>query len=200
MKNSSASAPVRGSDLHGRFLKKIVLAFLLIITPLPAFAQAEAAIGILVVDMQRVQRDSEAAISVREQSDALRAELEQIIAERAQKISAEEASLAKERADLSEEEFAQRVRDFEKRVFANRDFAQRESGKLQRLLAQAGNTLRRRIAPILTEIMRERQAQLMLDTSQVVLSADSLDVTEEVLQRLNAVLPTLVLAPARVPE
>jgi len=200
MKNSSASVLARGSNLRGRFFQRIALAFLLVVAGLPAFAQSDAGIGILVVDMQRVQRDAAAAVSVREQSDALRTELETIIAERAQQITAEEATLAEERADLSDAEFAERVRAFEERVFANRDFAQRESGKLQTLLAQASNTLRRRIAPILAAIMRERGAQLMLDTSQVVLSADTLDVTEEVLLRLDAALPTLVLAPASAPE
>lgn len=196
MTSSSASAPVRVSEL----LKRAALALALIIGCLPAAAQQAVDFGILVVDMQRVQRDSAAAISVREQSDALRTELEQIIADRAEAISTEEADLAERRGDLTEEEFRERVLAFEERVFANRDFAQRESGKLQTLMAQAGNTLRRRIAPILAEVMRERGAQLMLDTSQVVLSADTLDVTEEVLQRLDAALPTMVLAPTRIPE
>jgi len=97
-------------------------------------------------------------------------------------------------------EFRGRVRDFEKKVFANRDFAQQESAKLQAVLAQASNQLRREIAPILAQLLREREAKLMLDKSQVILSADTLDVTDEVLKRLDAAMPTMLLAPLNAAE
>jgi len=101
---------------------------------------------------------------------------------------------------LTASEFRARVREFEKKVFANRDFAQQGSEKLQAVRTQASNRLRREIAPILAQLMRERQAQLMLDKSQVILSADTLDVTDEALERLDAAMPTMRLAPLEPPE
>jgi outer membrane protein len=163
-------------------------------------AQTSKDIGILVVDMQRIQRDSSAAISVREQTAAMRTNLEKTIAERAREISSEEAELAELRQRLTTDEFRARVRNFEEKVFANRDFAQRESSKLQSLLAQASTRLRREIAPILAQLLREREAQLMLDSSQVILNAETLDVTDEVIQRLDEAMPTMILAPVPAPE
>lgn len=170
--------------------------FLVLLTLVPmASAQDERDIGILVVDMQRIQRDAAAAIGVREQSAVLRVQLEKAIADRARAISEEEATLAEMRERLGADEFRERVREFEQKVFANRDFAQRESGKLQASLADANKRLRREIAPILAALLREREAQVMLDTSQVLLSSEALDVTDEVIKRLNDVLPTMILGP-----
>ena len=201
MTSSSGSRPARASRWLERLRFGAVLFLVLLSMPAPrAMAQDAADIGILVVDMQRIQRDASAAISVREQSAALRSNLEKTIADRARAISSEEAELAELRKRLTTDEFRARVRNFEEKVFANRDFAQRESSKLQGLLAQASTRLRREIAPILAQLLRERKAQLMLDSSQVILNAETLDVTEEVIKRLDEAMPTMILAPALAPE
>lgn len=200
MTNSSVSRQGRASDRRYHLFIRFALSLLVAAQVSIAAAQDSPGIGVLVVDMQRIQREALAATSVREQSAAMRSELEKAITERAAAISREEAELAEIRKRLSTEEFAERVRDFEEKVFANRDFAQRESGKLQALLADASTRLRRRIAPILATLMRERNAQLMLDTSQVVLSAEALDVTEEVIRRLDEAVPTMDLTPEQEPQ
>jgi len=209
MMNSSASPPVRASDqmtlretICRRPLFGVVSLFSILIFLAPATAQEtnDENIGVLVVDMQRIQRDAAAAVNVREQSTAMRAELEAMVAERAKAISKEEAELAELRERLEPDEFRQRVREFEKKVFANRDFAQQGSTKLQAVRVQASNQLRRAIAPILAQLLRERRAQLMLDKSQVILSVDTLDVTDEALKRLDSALPTMRLAPLTPPE
>ena len=207
--SSSASPPARASDLMlklGMQFRRLLMGavFFVSLSPLqaPVSAQesADGNIGILVVDMQRIQRDAAAAKSVRAQSAAKRAELEETIGERARATSVEEAELAELRERMTAAEFRERVREFEKKVLANRDFAQQESAKLQSVLAQASNRLRREIAPILAQLLRERQAKLMLDKSQVILSADTLDVTDEVLERLDAAMPIMNLAPLKAPE
>jgi len=209
MMNSSASPPARASDqmtlrekICWRPLFGVVFLFSILIFLAPATAQEtnDENIGVLVVDMQRIQRDAAAAVNVREQSTAMRAELEAMVAERAKAISKEEAELAELRERLEPDEFRQRVREFEKKVFANRDFAQQGSTKLQAVRVQASNQLRRAIAPILAQLLRERRAQLMLDKSQVILSVDTLDVTDEALKRLDSALPTMRLAPLAPPE
>jgi len=200
MTSSSASRLARASNMTGRFLFGAALCILMVMPLRMAWAQDVQNFGILIVDMQRIQREAVAAISVRDQTAALRAQLEKTIAERAKAISREETELAELRERLSNSEFRARVLAFEEKVFANRDFAQRESANLQSQLAGANNRLRRQIAPILATIMRERDAQVMLDSSQVVLSAEVLDITEEVIERLNLVMPALVLESEKAEE
>ena len=209
MTNSSVSPLARASDLMPAMelqLRRLLMGAVFIVSlavvlnPLSAQEQTDGNIGVLVVDMQRIQRDAAAATSVREQSAAMRADLEETIGERARAISVEEAELAELRERMTTAEFRERVREFEKKVFANRDFAQQESAKLQAVLAQASNRLRREIAPILAQLLQEREAKIMLDKSQVILSADTLDVTDEVLRRLNETVPSMRLVPLNVAE
>ena len=200
MMSSSGSPLVRASKAFGRLLSVVTLA---VFTALPhgqVVAQEDNNIGILVVDMQKVQRDAAASVSVTEQIAVLRSELGAAIAKRSEAINREETELAKERDKLTAEELRTLARQFERKVFAHRDFEQQETTKLQLLQAQARAAIRGRIIPILTSVMRERNAQIMLDKTQVVLSNEALDVTDEVLNRLNEALPTLILSPPRDPE
>ena len=194
--NSSGSRRARGSSNLRRRLRGAVFACVvgtLFGQPTPVRAQDAADPVVLIVDMQRLQRDSAAAKSIREQSTAIRQAIERAMAEREEAMRAEEKKLAELRENLDTAEFRERVQVFEKTVFEHRDFAQRETAKLQNALSEASNRLRGKIAPILAELMRERRAQVMLDSSQVVLSIGQLEVTDEVIRRLDVIAPTLSL-------
>jgi len=193
MTNSSASRRERASKMMRRYLGAAFALCLMGVPTHDTFAQQEPAPVILIVDMQRIQRESAAATSIREQSAALRVEIEKTVSERAKIISAEEEELAELRARMTTAEFQERVRAFEQKVFANRDFAQGETAKLQAALADASNRLRGEIAPILAAVMRERKAQVMLDSGEVVLSLDGLDITNEVISRLDEAVPEMTL-------
>ncbi len=199
MMNSSALRQVQGSRFPFRIFIAGLMAYVSVFAANYALAQDERDIGILVIDMQKVQRDAAASVSVAAQIAELRDELEAIIAERSQEISREETELADERGQLTIEELRTRARAFERKVFAHRDFEQQETAKLQLLQAKAREAIRGRMLPILAEIMREQRAEIMLDKTQVVLSKDTLDVTEEVLRRLNEAMPKLVISPQRDP-
>lgn len=197
--NSSGFRRERVSKSLQRQLLGVFLACLMGYSPIAASAQDQGADPsikpvVLIVDMQKVQRDSAAAKSVREQSTAIRLDIEKTIAAREALIRTEEKELAELREKLSADEFRERVRQFETKVFANRDFAQGESAKLQAALSDASTRLRGKIAPILATLMKERGAQVMLDSSQVVLSIGRLEITDEVIERLDAEVPTLTLS------
>lgn len=197
--NSSGFRRERVSKSLQRQLLGVFLACLMGYSPIAASAQDQGADPsikpvVLIVDMQKVQRDSAAAKSVREQSTAIRLDIEKTIAAREALIRTEEKELAELREKLSADEFRERVRQFETKVFANRDFAQGESAKLQAALSDASTRLRGKIAPILATLMKERGAQVMLDSSQVVLSIGRLEITNEVIERLDAEVPTLTLS------
>jgi len=200
MMSSSASPQARVSKTLRQFSTATAIVAFFMLSLASVMAQESANIGVLVVDMQKAQRDGAASLSVTEQIATLRSELESIISERSKEISREEAELAEERRQLTASELRARAREFEKKVFAHRDFEQREAAKLQLIQAQARAAIRGQIIPILADVLREQNAQIMLDKSQVVLSKETLDVTDEVIARLNEAMPTMVLTPLREPE
>ena len=188
--SSSASAPARASSLRAALLA----ALLALAAPTGAArAQDVPDPAVIVVDMERLQRDAAAARSIREQSDARRREIQAAMAEREAAIRAEETKLAEERENLDPAEFRQRVERFEAQVFETRAFARQETARLQAALTGASQQLRRRMLPILADVMRERRAQVLLDSGQVVLSIQGIDVTAEVIERVDAAVPAMTL-------
>ena len=168
---------------------------LLCAAPVAAQQQdAAPAVTVLVVDMQRIKSDTAAGRDMLNKTVEIRKRIQDAIAARAESLREEEQRLAEERDSLDPADFRERVRAFEQQVFANREFSERESRRLQLVLSRASGMLRERATLVLAAIMREREAELLLDATQIVLSADRLDITNEAIRRLDAVMPEMPIA------
>lgn len=127
---------------------------------------------------QRVSQDLET------ESDALSEETRKI----EQALEEEERSLTAKRATMSPEEFRALADAFDEKVVAlrtDRDAAQQNF--VQRY-EDAQRSFYNRIGPILGRVMQERSAVVILDKRNVLLSVNAIDVTDAVIQRINAEL------------
>jgi Skp family chaperone for outer membrane proteins len=101
-------------------------------------------------------------------------------------LLAEERALTDRRAQLPPEDFRPLAQAFDEkvqRVRAEQDEKERTLAELreegrQRFLQQA--------VPILSDILRERGALVLLDRREVFLSADAIDITDAAIARLDA--------------
>ena len=144
---------------------------------------------------QRVQQELDAA------STALSAENREIEAE----LTAEELRLTEVRAQMSAEEFRPLADEFDARVEAIRA----EQDAKARGLAVAADRAQTRffdlIVPVLLEVVQQRGAAVIMDSRAVLLSAETVDITEVVIQRVDEVLgdggegPVLDLRPIPAP-
>ena len=192
MTSSSASLPVRASDIGRRAGVAALFACLLLTSPPLAAQTAEDGdrrVPVLIVDMQRIKSETSAGRDMRSKTIEIRRRIQAGIAERSERLRAEEQRLAEERESLDPEDFRRQVISFEQQVFANREFSEQESRRLQGLLSTASTMLREQATAVLAEIMRERRAEVMLDSTQIVLSVDRLDITEEAIRMLDRVFP-----------
>ncbi len=143
---------------------------------------------ILTIDSERVFGVS--AIG-RKITSELEADLEALATENRSieaELTAEEQALTTQRAKLSPEEFrplADAFDDKVQRIRTEQDAKQRD---LQARRDAERQNFIERIAPILAAIGRERGAIVILERRSVVLSAESADVTDEVITRINAAL------------
>ncbi len=156
----------------------------------PVVAQDEKT-PILVVDMLRIRSDTAAGKDMAQKINDFRQRIDADLAERGAALRREEQRLAEERPKLSVDEFNSRVRAFEQQVFANREFSERASRRLQLVRATGTKLLRERVTAVLAKIMVARDAQVMLDASQIVISVDRLDITDEAIKRLDVVFPSV---------
>ena len=155
-----------------------------------ALAQETAAppSPVMTTDSERVFGTSEIGRKI---TGELEAELEGLVAENRQieaDLTAEEQSLTTKRSQMQPTEFRALADEFDARVQRIRA----EQDAKQRALQAKREAERQNfidvIAPILTSIGRERGAIVILERRSVVLSADSADITDEVIARINATL------------
>jgi len=181
----------------GRRAGVLALCVCLFLTPLPVAAQTDddedRRVPVLIVDMQRIKSETSAGRDMRSKTIEIRRRIQAGIAARSESLRAEERRLAEERESLDPEDFRRQVVSFEQQVFANREFSEQESRRLQGLLSRASALLREQATAVLAEIMRERKAEVMLDSTQIVLSVDRLDITDEAIRMLDRVLPEIPL-------
>lgn len=146
-------------------------------------------IGIL--DVQKVMRTSKAATSIRSQVEKLRKRYQADLKREEDALRKENEELGRQRAILSPEAFNERRKAFEQRAGQ----AQRKVQSLRRDLDQAVNTamlkVRRAMIEESAKIAERRKINIIIPKSLAVLSAKNLDVTTEILARLDKRLPSV---------
>lgn len=141
--------------------------------------------GILLLDQERLFAQSLFGARVQDEIDAagqaLALENRAIEAE----LTAEELALTEARADLPLEEFRALAEDFDARVEAIRTEQDAKSRQLTAAIDAARLQFFDLAVPILLEIVRDRGAAVILDSRSVLLAADTVDITDEAILRVN---------------
>lgn len=168
--------------------------------PTAAFAQAAAAqTSIIVVDMDRVGSDSAAGKSgqtqLKSKLDSLQARGKTL----ADQLRSEEETLLKARQanTMAPDAFQAKVKELQtKQNSARTELGNREN-ELQRSQAYVRQQIFNAVGPIVQAVMRERGASIVLAREAALAVSPTLDVTAEVIRRLDAALPRVnATAPA----
>jgi outer membrane protein len=148
-----------------------------------------------VIDYQRILRDAAAARSIRDQIEARRKSYQEEISKQEQELHEEDKAFAKQRSVLTPEAFAEKRREFEQRVADVQKLVQERRRTLDNVSVAALNEVKKALIEVVTSIADERGFNLVLPTSDVLFFARKIDLTDEVLAKLDARLPDV-----RVPQ
>ncbi|MGC9368856.1 MAG: OmpH family outer membrane protein [Paracoccaceae bacterium] len=162
---------------------------------------------IVTVDQERLFSGSAYGQSlldeIEKQAAALAAENRKIEAE----LTAEEKQLTEDRPDMAPEEFRKLAAEFDDKVVGIRDAQDAKARDIVRAREEVQQQFYQDVLPILTEVVRERGALVVLESRSVVLSAGQIDVTTEAIRRIDAQLapeagdaPDLQPAPGAAPD
>ena len=146
---------------------------------------------IAVLDIDRILEQSRAAQSVRPQVDRLRKEFQAEVKRREGLLREADEELKKKRSILTPEAYAQRRRELEERAKRAQADVQSRRRRLEQALNTARAELRRSMLQVVTDLAGERKIDLVLPRTSVVLSARTLDITAETLERLDEKLPSI---------
>jgi Skp family chaperone for outer membrane proteins len=160
----------------------------------PARELPPAGTAIVVADVVTILRDAQAVQGIRTQIDRQRNTYKAELQKQENELRNADQELAKQRSILSPEAFAQRRRELEKRV----SDAQQSVQDRRRSLDTGFNTAMQKVndamVQVIGEIVSEKNYQIVLTKTQVVIVQTALDITPEVLRRLNRKLPTVAVS------
>jgi outer membrane protein len=156
-------------------------------------APAPMSLTVLVVDVQALLQNSKAAKMVRGQIEQKRNEYTKEISHPEEALRAERDAIQRQQASLSADALNQKGREFQQKV---NDLERNVQGKRQALEKSNGEALSKiqeEMLKIITDIAKQRKANLVLQRSDIVLFDQNFDVTDEVLEKLDEQMPTLTV-------
>lgn len=167
--------------------------------PLCARAQQAAPPVIITVDVQQILHDSLVAKDVQAQMDERTEGYTRQVTQQENDLQKTQDELEKERTTLAPDVFNTRMRDFQQRYDALDNRVQTTRQALQQSYNDAMTKVENTALQIIADIAAERKANLVIAKAAVLFEAQDLDITQEVIKRLDAKLPEIQLAAPQEP-
>ena len=151
---------------------------------------------IAVVDIQAVMQTAEAPKGIRAQMQKAQAGFQQGLQGKNDELKKLDQDLQAQRSVLAPEAFQQRQREFEQKVADAQREVQERRGKLDSVFNNAFQEVEAAVVQIVNQMAKESGTTLVLNkgTAIVLYSQPDLDITQEVIKRLNAKLPSVAVA------
>lgn len=169
-------------------------------------ATAMAQSTILIVDQNRVLRDSEVGKHIKRQLESIGKSMESEMKASTQPLTSERDRLVNELKTMdasalqSRPDLQKRAQDLQQKGQKQQVEAAYKQREIQITEAKALKQVNERLAKILETIVAERGADIILDRSVVIYGGKTADVTDTVLSRLNSQMRTVTVARERLPR
>ena len=147
----------------------------------------------LVADLQQILREASAVRALQVEMEQRRRALQVRIREQEEELRDDEKLLVERRNSLTNDEFAAERATFEAKVAFVQKSIQGSKLDLDRLYANAMAGIQESLIVVIRQIAEERNADLVLSKSTVVIVRPALEITDEALRRLNNSLPAVTL-------
>ena len=177
-------------------IMKVTIPFVLIIVLVlqTSFVRAQISselepVSLAVVDFRGVLSKSEAARNIRSVVDEKRQELRKYFLEVENSLRDEQKDLSKKRSIVTAEAFEKRARKLKEKAQSAQKLAQTSNQKLKKSFDQAMDKVQKELLRTVAEVAEESGVGVVLFRSAIVIAVKKLDISKEVLKRLNKKLP-----------
>lgn len=151
----------------------------------------EVDLPLAVLDVQKILRDSSAVKNIREQVTEYGSTFEIEVEKKRNEIRSANQELTRQRTILSPDAFAEKRRLFEEKVVGVQRLVQQRQRELDASRNKAMAEVNKAYTEIVAQLAAERNLAVILRKIQTVFTIVNMDVTENVLSRLNKKLPTV---------
>jgi outer membrane protein len=151
---------------------------------------------IITVDVQQILNNSQVAKNIQNQMSERTDRITKEVAAQENELRRTQDELERQRTVLSTDSFNARMRDFQQRYDALDHGVQTTRQSLQQAYNDAMTKVETTALQIIADIAGERKANLVVTKAAVLFEAQTLDITQEVIRRLDEKLPEVPLAVA----
>jgi len=159
-----------------------------------ATAQTMPSAVVAVMDSQRILRDARAGQSVAKQIKAFIDEFQGVVKREEDALRARQQELRQQSAILAPEAVEQRRLELQKNYNDAQRMVQERRQAIDRTRQQALEVIKTQILEIIQEMAKEQQFNLVLDRSAYSWTTPELDITQEIVSRLDKRLPSVKVA------
>ena len=147
--------------------------------------------SIAIVDLNLILSDSKAAKNATKQFEEIQKSTEDKIITSDKKMLDERNKLIEQQSVIAPEAFELKAKDYEKKLQEYQTDKQNKLRKLEGVLQKARNEILENVKPILEDLSKELGVTVILEKNSVLLSANNMDITDDVIKKLNKELPKI---------
>jgi Skp family chaperone for outer membrane proteins len=147
--------------------------------------------SIAIVDLNLILSDSKAAKDATKQFEIIQKNTEEEIIASDKTMLEERNKLIEQQSVIAPEAFELKAKDYEKKLQNYQSEKQNKLRNLEGVLQKARNEILENVKPILEELSKELGVTVILEKNSVLLSATNMDITENVIKKLNKELPKI---------
>ena len=155
------------------------------------FADQYPNTSIGIIDINKVLTESKAAKDATNQIEKIQKKSEEESKKEDELIIKEREKLIEQQSVMAPEAFEVKVADFEKKVQSYQIERQEKLRKLDQMVQSARAKILEEVKPIINEYASELGITVILEKNAVILSADDMDMTDDVIKILNKNLPSI---------
>ena len=149
--------------------------------------------GICIFSRDMALSTSQAGVSVAQQLQQLQQTAAAPLNAERQAIAQADQALGAEKSKLAPAKFQERAAALQQRAQAYESTVQTRNGQLEQTRDKATTQIAQAITPILVATITAHQCSLVVERGGVIGANPAMDLTPEVIQKLNAALPTVAV-------
>lgn len=189
-------------------LKNFFLAFVVSIAAFAVVAPASSAQGttIITIDEAKILRDSKAGKDIQAKLQSIESQINNELTPTKTSLETEGKALNTDLQGKTREQIAgdaalvARLNAYDKKASDFGKARQKAANEFSLTERQALVDFNKALEPVLLEVVREKNAQIVLSKSAVIYGVDAVDVSGLVISKLDATTPTLAVVRKRIPD
>lgn len=141
--------------------------------------------SIAVLDVEKIVKESTAMRDIQSKVTKKQDEYQKDVTKKQKDLEAEQKKLESKKSLLAKEAFEKEMKKFEDKVDDLKAFVDKKQNSLKKASMDSMSKVNDKIKDIIAEISKEKDVDLIVPTSQTLFYKDEMDISAEVLKRLN---------------